>query len=172
MPVGRNKLQRKRPLFRFLDTLGNGLGDKDAIGNYASTDTPFFIETTDPSRRYIIHRVMTYIEDAGGAPNLSLYGGIAALTDGLLLRIVHRDGSVYDLSDGLPITNNSAWARICYDVTIATFPAGNNYVHARWTFALSGWPIVLNPFDRLEFVMRDNLTSLVEHSFLVQGYIE
>jgi hypothetical protein len=173
MTVRIGKLQRKRPLFRFLDTLGNGLGIKDAVGNYASADTAFFIETTDPHERYIIHRIMTYIEDAGGSPNLSLYGGRPALTDGILLRVVHRDDNVpHDLSDGLPITRNSDWARICFDVTIATFPAGNNYVHARWTFALSGWPIVLNPFDRLEFVMRDNMTNLAVHSFLVQGYIE
>lgn len=166
------KLEKKRPLFRFLDTVGDGTGTKDATGNYAAADTPFLIRTTDPSERYIIHRVMSYIEDAGGAPNLSLYGGLTALTDGIVCQVVYRDGTIYPLTDGLAIQSNSEWARICYDVTIDTFPAGNNYVHARWTFSRSGWPIALNPFDRLEFVMRDNLSSYVQHSFLVQGYIE
>jgi hypothetical protein len=165
-------LQKKRPLFRFLDTLGNGLGVKDATGNYASTDTSFYIQTTDPGERYIIHRCMSYIEDSGGSPSLATYGGLTALTDGILCRVVYRDGSIHDLTDGMAIQSNSEWARVCYDLTVATFPAGNNYAHARWTFTRSGWPIVLNPFDRLEFVMRDNLTAYVQHSFLIQGYIE
>jgi hypothetical protein len=165
------KITKQKPLFRFLDTLGNGLGTKDATGNYASTDTAFYIQTTDPSEQYVLHRVMCYVEDSGGSPSLATYGGLTALTDGILCRVVYRDGTVYDLTDGMPIQSNSEWARICYDVDIATFPAGNNYVHARWTFTRSGWPIVLNPFDRLEFVMRDNLTAYVQHSFLVQGYV-
>lgn len=172
MAVDRSKLAKKFPLFRFLDTLGNGLGDKDATGNYASTDTPFFIETTDPRQRYIIHRVLCYIEDGGGSPSLATYGGLTALTDGILCRIMHRGELVCDLFDGLAVQSNSDWARICYDLTVETFPAGNNYAHARWTFAKSGWPIVLNPFDRLEFVMRDNLSAYVQHSFMVQGYVE
>lgn len=165
-------IQQHKPIFRFLDTSGNGLGVKNAIGNYSLPGTPFFIETTDPKERYILHRVMCYIEDAETSINLSTYGGATALTNGIVIRKVMRDGTTYDLTDALPIKSNSDWARICYDVDISTFPAGNNYVHARWTFALSGSPLVLNPFDRLEFVMRDNLTSLVQHSFLVQGYVE
>lgn len=164
------KLIQRRPVFRFLDTLGNGLGTKDATGNYSSTDTPFFIETTDPKEQLVLHRVMCYVEDSGGSPSLATYGGLTALTDGIVCRVTYRDGTVIDLTNGVPIQSNSEWARICYDVEIATFPAGNNYVHARWTFARSGWPIVLNAFDKLEFVMRDNLSSYVEHSFLVQGY--
>ena len=165
------KIVRKVPLFRFLDTLGNGKGVKDATGNYATVDTAFYIENTDPTKQYVLHRVMSYIEDSGGSPSLATYGGLTALTDGILCRVVYRDGTVYDLTDGMPVQSNSEWARICYDLTVATFPAGNNYAHARWTFAKSGWPIVLNAFDKLEFVMRDNLSAYVQHSFLVQGYI-
>lgn len=166
-----SKEKQKDPLFRFLDTLGNGKGDKDATGNYAAVDTSFFIQNNDPHKQYVLHRVMSYIEDSGGSPSLATYGGLTALTDGILCRVVRRDGTILDLTDGMPIQSNSEWARICYDLTVATFPAGNNYAHARWTFSRSGWPIILNTFDLLEFVMRDNLSAYVEHSFLIQGYV-
>ena len=166
-------LDQKTPLFRFADTLGNGLGVKSAVGNYAAVDTPFFIETTDPTQRLIIHRVMCYIEDSNvSAPTLATYGGETALTDGVIIQVVRRNGLIIDLTDGLAIQSNSEWAQICYDVLIDTFPAGNNYVHARWTFAKSGWPIILNAFDQLQFVMRDDMTAFIKHSFLLQGYIE
>ena len=115
---------------------------------------------------------MTYIEDAEVSISLATYGGITALTNGLLLQLVRKNGTTFDLGDGLPIKSNSDWARQCYDVDISTFPAGNNYVHARWTFSRSGAPIVLNFGDKLQFVMRDTLTALVQHYFLLQGYIE
>jgi hypothetical protein len=162
---------RYDPLFRNLDTAGDGSGTKNATGNYAS-DTPFYITPGWARHRFIIHRVLYYIEDDAIGIDLSTYGGITALTTGVLVRVTRKDGTVFDLTDGVPIKTNGDIARICYDLDISTFPANNNYVIGRWTFAKSGAPIVLNFGDRLEFVMRDNLTTLVAHYFMVQGYIE
>jgi len=163
--------ERHDPLFRFLDLNGDGSGVKNAIGNYA-TATPFFITPDAIEQRFIIHRVMTYIEDAETGITLATYGGDTALGTGIQLQVVRRYGQTFDLYDGSTVKSNADWARICYDVDISTFPAGNNYVHARWTFSRSGAPIVLNYGDKLQFVMNDNLTALITHSFLIQGYIE
>lgn len=165
-------IEQKTPVFRLLDTNGDGTGTTNAIGNYAAVDTPFFIMSSDAHQTFVINRLMTYIEDSGGSPSLATYGGLTALTDGLLVRVVRRGGKVIDLLGGVPLKRNSDWQRTCYDVDIATFPAGNNYVHARWTFGRSGWPLVLRPLDKLEVVMRDNMTAFVEHTFFAQGYID
>ncbi|MHC4213115.1 MAG: hypothetical protein ACYSWP_07070 [Planctomycetota bacterium] len=166
------KIKQYRPFFQFLDTNGNGTGTTNAIGNYASADTIFFTTPQTVHQRYVLNRIMIYIEDAETSISLATYGGATALTDGVVTRVVYRDGSVFDLSSSLNPKSNSDWARICYDVAISTFPAGNNYVHARWTWGRSGHPIVLNYGDQVQFVMRDNLTDLIIHSFLVHGYVE
>jgi len=166
------KIPQNRPYFQFLSTDGTPSGTTNAIGNYADTDTPFFVTPQTVYQRYVLNRVMIYIEDDAVSINLSTYGGATALTDGIVPRVVYRDGSIYDLSCSLFPKSNSDWARICYDVNISTFPAGNNYVNARWTWGRSGHPLVLNYGDRVEFVMRDDLSDLLIHSFLVHGYIE
>jgi hypothetical protein len=165
-------IEVKKPLFRYLDTNGDGSGTKNAVGDYSSVDTPFFIASSDAHGTFVINRMMIYVEDSGGSPSLATYGGLTALSDGMLVRIIRRNGSVYDLLGGLTIKRNSDWQRTCYDVDIATFPAGNNYVHARWTFSRSGWPVVLQPLDKLEVVARDNMSAYVEHYFLIQGYVD
>ena len=162
---------RHDPLFRYLDTNGNGTGTKNAIGNYG-TATSFYITPDSIRQRFILHRVLYYIEDDAQGIDLSTYGGITALTNGILVRNIRANGDIYDLTDGVAIKTNGDIARICYDVTISAFPANNNFVTGRWTFSKSGAPIILNHGDKLEFLMRDNLSTLVAHYFMIQGYIE
>jgi hypothetical protein len=163
-------MKRRNHIFRYLDTNGNGTGTKNAIGDYSSGQG-FYITPQIVGQQYSLSRVVVYIEDDNNSFTLATYGGASALSSGIVPRVVLRDGTTTDLTDGLPVKNNSGWAELCYDFTMTSYPAGNNFFHARWTFARSGYPVVLNYGDKLEFLLQDSMTALVAHRFMVQGYI-
>jgi len=162
------KAVKKTPIYRYLDLSGTGISTKNAVGNYA-TATPFFITPGEGLKKFIIHRMLVHIQDDANF-NAGGYGGRAVLTNGVTVRVIRRDGTIENLTDGVPVKTNSDWARLCYDVTYDEFPAGDNYVHVRWTFSKSGNPIVLGVRDRLEVVLNDNFSAMVGHYFMVQGY--
>ena len=151
------------------DTNGNGTGTKNAIGNYASTDTPFKVTNDRVGKTLELHRVVIYCEDDASFRNGG-YGGLATLTDGIIVRVTTKAGGTIELTDGVPIKNFSDWGRLCYDVTYQEFQTGNNFAHVRWTFSKSGQPLRLAYGESLEFVMRDSFSGLVGHYFNVQGF--
>jgi len=159
-----------RPFFRFLDTVGDGSGTKNAVGDYSSVVTDFKLTNPASSNGVIeVHRLVMQIEDATAATG-EKYGGGTALTNGIELFLLDASGNtVIDITDGLPIKNNGDWARYCYDLTIDSFPGTNDFVQVRWTFAKSGVPLVLKPGWSLAARLNDSMTFLVDHTFMVQG---
>jgi hypothetical protein len=161
---------------RFLDTNGNGTGTKIANGDYSpagSGQTIFFCQPAS-GEIFRITRMIVNIEDnavlqAGG------YGAqVSPLASGITVRTANGAIPTQDLTDGLPITSNAAWGRFCFDVLLTDFGAGNNFVSVRWTFAKGGTLIRLDgdQDDRLEVVLNDDLDFLVNHTFMIQGYVE
>lgn len=166
---------RVRHIMQYLDANGDGTGAVNAIGNYA-TPTPFYITPQNARERYSIERILIHVEDDANF-NADGYGGLSELSNGIIVRIVRRDGSIEVLSGqtvgggALPITKNSHWARICYDTAYSGFPSGNNYVHVRWTFGKSGEPVWLEFGDQLQVLLNDNFSTMVGHYFKVQGVV-
>jgi hypothetical protein len=163
-------------LSRFLDTSGDGTGTKNANGDYSPTgsgQTIFFIQPAS-GVNYKLARMIVSIQDnqvlsAGG------YGGIVgALASGIQVRVADDNGTITDLTDGIPIDSNAAWGRYCYDVMFTDFGAGDNFVEVRWTFSKAETLLRLegSENERLEVVLNDDLDGLTGHYFLVQGYTE
>jgi len=156
------------PLYRYLDTVGDGSGTKNANGNYSGGATKFLIAPPATDRYFVLHRVLITIEDAQGF-DAGDYGAIAGgLTNGVLVNWI-KDGTTHDLTNGIPIKTNAGWGIQCYDISFQDFGAGNNFLLVRWTFARRGQPLGLALGDSLEFVLEDDLTGLVAHYFQVQG---
>lgn len=157
-------------IYQYADTNGNGSGTTNAIGNYASGQK-FFITPQNVGEIYIINRVIIFLEDDANFASGG-YGGLATLGTGISVDLYWKNGAVVtSLSGGINVKNNSDWARLCYDVDYDSFPAGNNYLHARWTFAKSGHPLALEYGDEVRINMNDDLTGLVSHYFMFQGFI-
>lgn len=160
----------------FLDTNGDGTGEKSAIGDYSpvgSGQTSFFLQ---PASGTVcrISRLIIQIEDNSAIFSAENYGGIASpLSSGIQI-FVPINGTSSDLTDGLPIKANAHWGRFCYDINFSSFGTGNNFLSARWTFAKAETFIRLvgDLNQRLEIVLNDDLSDLVSHTFLVQGIIE
>lgn len=157
------------PLSRYLDTVGDGTGTKQATGDYSVTPQDFKIV----GERYImkrIHRLIVAIEDTNGS-TVQEYGNLgAALTNGITLTYT-RNGDSIDLTDGLPIKSNGDWGRLCYDVAHQDWGAGNEVILVRFSFDkfYDRGLILDTPNCSLVANCNDNLTGLVSHLFMVQG---
>lgn len=156
---------------RNLDTVGNGTGTTNAIGDYSSAAEEFKI-APGVGEHFHIHRLIVSIGDAGSFDSGG-YGAVtpvASLTNGVVLR-VQNGGTVFSLTDD-PITTNAEWAAYCHDVTVHSFGSGDALLTARWTFDKSGIPISLRGDEGEELVveLNDDLTFLTAHKFLIQGY--
>jgi hypothetical protein len=159
---------------RLLDTVGDGSGTKAATGDYSVTPA-FFRIKPGPTESFSIERMIVSIEDTAGFAAAD-YGNIAGgLANGVVVYVENdRDGIVYRLTDiSRPIVNNAGWGYCCYDANLVTWGPGNEFLLVRWTFARSGAPVVLRGSlgERLVVALNDDCTGLVEHNFLVQGYI-
>jgi hypothetical protein len=158
----------KREVYRVLDTNGDGTGTKNAVGNYSSTPTVFYIQ--DTTKTFYVNRMLIQLEDAGAFATND-YGAGTGLTNGISINIYDSTGAVLnDLTDGIPIKSNNDWARVCYDLKLENWATGNGAIHARWTFANAGHPIILKQGDRLGLTLNDNFTGLVSQYFKVQGW--
>lgn len=161
------------PLFRKLDTNGNGTGTTNANGDYSSALEEFYISAPSASERdLILQRIIITIEDTTGF-SANEYGNLAAaLTNGVVIQHRQSDETIVtDLTDGEPVKTNAGWGSKCYDVDLKTWGVGNEFLLVRWTFERSGSSIHLNggSGDRLAVRLNDDFTGLVSQSFEVQG---
>ena len=158
-------------LYRYLDTNGDGSGTKNANGDYSSTAQDFCIKPP-PGKIYVIHRVIVSVEDSTAMQAQEWANFGAALTNGIEIKVKTASEVLVDITDGVPITTNGNLSRVCYDVDIKTWGAGNELLVARFTFAKSGKPLSLNGSkgEMLAFELSDDFEDALSQYFQVQGY--
>lgn len=160
-------------LSRFLDTVGDGSGVKNANLDFNSTPDIFFIQP--PSGViYKIHRLIVSVEDTNGYIAAE-YGNIGSvLSTGITVRVQDGSGTIVDLTDGEKIKSNADFGKFFFDVDLKTYGAGDEMLVARWTFTNHGVPLRLDGTtnERLEVTLDDDLTGLLGHFFMVHGYEE
>lgn len=168
-------LDPSRRLDRYLDTTGDGTGTKNAGGvgaDFSGGATEFLIAPA-AGEVFVLGRMIVTVEDTTGF-SAGEYGNLgAALGTGVGVYVRDGSGDVQDLTDGVMITTNAEWGRMCYDVELKTWGAGNEFLVVRWTFTnAAGRPVVLDGDNGEYFCVElaDDLTGLVSHYFLVQGY--
>lgn len=165
---------QKTVLQRFLDTVGDGSGGKNATADFSAASAIFFIQPS-AGVSYRITRLLIHIGDGNGF-NATGYGAGNALVTGIQVRIENDSGTLVDLTDGMLVKSNGGWGAHCFDVGWNEFgqAANNEIVNVRWTFERSGQMIRLvgSNNERLEVVLKDDLTGLISHNFKINGYIE
>lgn len=162
-----------KPLYRFLDTVGDGSGTKSAVGNYASA-TKFFIKPK-PGQLFIIARMIVNIVDATVA-EAEKYGAMPALSNGIVVKKTANGALVVDYTDGVPIKTNAGWGQVCYDVSNHDWGSlqDDDFIQVRWTFEKASQPLYLNgdKQEQLEVILHDDFTDLVRQYFMIQGKIK
>lgn len=156
---------------RYLDTVGDGTGNRNFNEDYSSVEGRAKIKPP-AGETYRLARMIISVEDTGGF-TASKYGNLAALTNGVEIKVFNKDGAseMLDLTAGLPIVKNAQWGALCYDVDLKDWGAGNDLLLVRWTFSTTGSSIVLDGDDEqsLEVIFNDDLTGLIDHRFMIQG---
>ncbi len=159
-----SKLQH---FFKFADTVGDGTGDIDAIDDYGTGQA--FKVTCPDGWVYRVARMIVVIAD-GPSFAADKYGNLAALTNGIELKLYNADGTErLDLTGGFPIKQNGQWNCFCFDTRLDDYGAVVHFLSVRWSFDKSGLPLLLNAGDHLDVEMNDDLTGLITHTFNMQG---
>lgn len=167
----------KQFLNRHLDTVGDGTGSHDAnVDGSAESDLgPVLFRINAPADgTHVIHRLHVVLEDTGNF-NTNTYGSIAQLTNGLRVGYFNTttNAIVDDLTSTHPIKDNFGWSLHAYPATLNAWGGGNQHLVAIWDFAEDGCSLhVTSQYpDRCFGVeVRDDLTNLVAHEFVVYGY--
>ena len=166
---------RYKPLYQFLDSTGVGVGTFDmAVAGTLNSPVVYKIQP-QPGQIMLIHRLIVHMED-NGTFQVGGYGSISAnpLTNGILLekRRTLDDSVMEDFTAGHLIKSNGDWSSLSHDLTYHSFGGGstNKFISVRFTFARAGQPLRLTPNTYLAISIRDDLSTLVDHTAMAQGY--
>ena len=158
---------------RYLDDVGDGSGSKNANGNYSAAEEIFFCQPP-AGQVFRISRIIISVEDGQGF-RAERYGALgAALSNGITLRSSDDNGMLVDFTNGIPITTNAEWGNLCFDVQLKSWGAGDELLLVRYTLTQSGQFLRLDGDrnQRIEAVFNDDLSGLVSHKFIIQGFRE
>ena len=159
---------------RFFDTVGDGTGSSD--GAVDGSVTPVFLKFFPPqppefsaSGQFQLTSLHIIIR-TNGVLQPDKYGSTAELVNGVTLGAfsIADDTQLSNIHDS-PIMMNSDWARL----GIVELP-WSNVMHLHWD--INNESVVAAELRRgdsfyIGVAIRDDLTSLLEHRFFVQGYV-
>ncbi len=151
-----------------LEFVVNNSGSVNA--NVDGSVTPQIFQVGPPENEtWIISRMMIHIEDTGGTAT-NKYGSVNQLANGTIIR-TNISGVIYNFTDE-PVDSNADWGEYNYDVTYLNFGGGNanEVINSRWTFSNGGAYVKLEYGDSFQVVIQDDISALVEHTFLIHGY--
>lgn len=156
--------------FRYLDTVGDGTGTMNAIGDYSVTPTGFFFQ---PPLAVNVHKAVIMIESAAGMW-AERYGNImGGLTNGYSFsRKDAADVMQLELNNGIAIKTNAEIGRTGFDVDVKTWGAGDEVLLATCDFKGAGGPIEINANDKLGIILNDDFSTLNQHFFMLQGIFD
>lgn len=165
-----------KPMYRVLDTNGDGSGTTNANGNYNSAIEIFYIQPA-AGEIFRLEQMMMCLRGEKGKLRIDWYYEDHALSVGVQFRIQDDSGTITDLSNGLPIKRLGDYMRLCGEVNLYTSSdqaSTYGYAGTKWDLSAAGYPIKLDGSnnERLEVVLHDNFSTLDEHYFTVQGYYE
>ena len=150
----------------FIEMLQDGGSDEMAVDG---SSTPVDFEYTVPaSQEVLLSRAAVFIQDAGPSP--TEFGGIAALTNGLLIQV--RDGADQLVKQfGEPIQDNTDFVLLAGTDVVYELTTGVDSVSVRWTFSrTSGGDLLqLREGETFRVRVQDDLTGLTSMRWALQG---
>lgn len=155
---------------RYLDTVGDGTGTKNANVDYSSGNVPFKIVPA-AGTIMLIEKLSVLIGDTTNLNNDG-YGAGAELTNGIKVE-KWNGATVDDYTDELTIKTMYDWAFMAGRDVQMTFGSGPSHEHHIYPWRPAS-PIRLVGDDDEDFRLNlnDNFSGLHDHNFIVEGIIE
>jgi hypothetical protein len=152
----------------FFERLTDGSSENMAVDGSV---TPVIFHIQPPEGEvWRIDGWIIYVED-GGSFDAQKWGNNITITNGFMPRLKRGNNEAVDLlSFGLKSSGDLA--SISDEFKHLDFGSGNQFVIAKWDFIKTGQYLRLTSDDRLEIVVRDDLTNLVSQFSHIQGYKE
>jgi len=163
------------PFIRYLDTVGDGSGTKNAAVDHSGAAESYQI-TPGAGVIMRVQRLVFYIRD-GATWDYDKYGTAVVLTNGIEIRVYDAGtpATVLDISHAIPIKSTGHLAGFCGNISAITTSAGTDHmVSCVLDFTACGQVLRLDgdADEQLEVVLHDDFSGLVEHYFVAYGYTE
>ena len=127
-------------------------------------------EQVIPNRPCIYLARMHILVKCTGKIDADKYGDfLTALPNGIEVKLNRKDGGSYTVTRSCPIQTNTDWAKYCYKTEILEWGNGDQYLNCIWDLTAYGDHLKINQGDNIEFVIRDDLSSLQGQCIHVQG---
>lgn len=141
----------------------------NAIADYSSVSGLFQVVPA-VTEVMVITRLIVSISDAD-VDTTGFYGDLAALTNGIVVRLMDGDDALIGNLTAQAIKANVDWATQCHDFNVIALANGDDWITVEWIFET---PIILNGNQGtyIEVKLDDNMTGLVKHHFLFSGYFD
>lgn len=155
------------PVYRYLDTVGDGTGDFDNIGDYSSADRVSMMTVRDDEIIFG-HFLSIHIQDVG-VYDPAKYGALVALTNGVVVSVFDKAGVEKLRITQNPVKDNGEWLHYGQGVIEA---AGAGGMVQRVWIDLAGIVsdgLKLMPGESIRVTISDNMTGLVNHDFILHG---
>lgn len=142
--VGNQIARVNVPLFRYLDTVGNGSGTKNATGDYSGAAERFLIAPA-LDEIFLVEHLILVLEAEATLDNSSFGRFVLPLTNGIFFRVRDlNDTVVTDLTDGVPVKTTFDFAKYGIDARYHAFGEANDQWVVKWDLVDSGQPLILD----------------------------
>lgn len=144
-------------------------GDTNTDLSVDGSSTPVNFDYLIPDdESFLLSRLLFRLEDTAIA--MTKFGGIAALTNGITIKILGTDldNTKFDAFNGATIKKNDDFALIAGESIL--LGAGTDAFMVRYTLLKSGALMRIDGGERVRIVVADNLTGITEFHVTVQGF--
>jgi len=153
----------KTPNTRYMDTVGNGTGTKNAKANGSVTPVILKIKPAAGETFECNRMIISYLIDANSF-NVGYGKRATDLTNGFELKVITGaagGSTVWDITDGIPVKSNHDWKNLCFDENVSVYGSTESAVSYRYTFTRDDGPVILDGSngDELQVIMNDDLTD-------------
>lgn len=155
----------ERRLDQMFSVGGDGTGATDMTVATATT----FKVTCPAKQELYIERVLFVMVD--GTMRMTLFGGIAALTTGVLITANDSANAVIHTFTPHLIKKLNDFGLIAGVDGTVTADAGDDTWIGRWTLAKAGAPLLLTAGQSMRILMRDDVSAVTEFHAMAQGRV-
>ncbi len=175
--LGWSRVPQRLPVSHFLSQQltvnGDGTGTFNMNGNYSVTPEEFYIQAP-AGLKYCVCDLMLLLDDNAAFRSNGFAGIATPLANGFALNVYDASSNLIKTFTPVPIKSTIGLSRVFHELDYFVFSgSGDNYIAAALNFPHDhGNLLCLPPGWRFGTTISDDLSTLVEFSLLVQGFIE